>query len=155
MKALWFIETSVTAYHLTGRNVWEDVILIFNLILNLMLPASFVLVLQIWRFPEGFLCINAWGRVTVISLGTKHVRDLWFCQACKKCSVEKVRKLLRWIKALCRVHGLYWLSCVGVQLCESLVKWKRYWLDKRSDIIDARHSEFVTLPRYSQDQTCR
>ena len=73
-----------------------------------MLPASFIVLLRSLRFPDGFLYINAWGRVTVISLGTKHVRDLWFCQACKKCCVEKLRKLLRLIiKALGRVHGLY------------------------------------------------
>lgn len=156
MKALHVIGTSVTAYHLIRRNVWGDLILIFNLILNLMLHAFFILALQSWLFPEGFLCINTWDRVTVINLGTKHIRNLWFCKTCKKCLVEKVRKLLPWIiKALCCIHGLYWISCVGVQLCESVEKWKHYWFDKRSDIIDVRHSEFVTLPRHSQDQTCR
>ena len=65
-KALWFIETSVTACHLTRSNAWEDIILIFSLILNLMLPAPFILVLRSLRFPDGFLWINAWGRITVI-----------------------------------------------------------------------------------------
>ena len=133
MKTLWFIETSVTAYYLTWRNVWEDAILIFNLILNLMLPASFVLVLQSWRFTEGFLCVNAWGRVTVIRLGTKYVRDLWVCQVCKKCCVEKLGKLLLWIKALAVYTDCIEFHAWDVQLCESVVKWKHYWFDKLID----------------------
>ena len=99
-----------------------------------MLPASLILVLQSWRYPEGFLCINAWGRVTVISLETKHVRDLSFVRRVRNVVSRNygssyAELLRRWaVYSECIEFHVWW-----VQLYESQVKWKHYWFDNLSN----------------------